>query len=347
MKMVSPEHVIEPGQSWEIDLLRPEDAAGVAGLFLMVYGKDYPIKTYIDPDLLTAENAAGRTISSVARTPKGDIVGHNALFCSAASDVIRESGSGVVAPGYRGGHGIFSQMIIHGQEVGAKKFGIAGIYGESVLNHVFSQKACRTVGWITQAVEVDLMPASAYAKEKSATGRVSNLVEFMTLIPRPHTVYLPQVYQEALEYIYGGLDDTRDLLSSQEGLPAQIKTRIVTQVFDFAQVARLAVHDAGQDFAAAIDQEEAALRSRGVVVIQVWLKLSWPWVAAAVDHLRQRGYLLGGLLPRGFDDDGLLMQKIIRRPNWEGMQLEFDRGKRIVDLAKTDWAEMQRRLSAE
>jgi len=32
------------------------------------------------PEQLIEENAAGRTISSVARTSKGDIVGHNALF---------------------------------------------------------------------------------------------------------------------------------------------------------------------------------------------------------------------------------------------------------------------------
>ncbi|MBF0498097.1 MAG: hypothetical protein HQK58_16225 [Deltaproteobacteria bacterium] len=347
MPLEPAEHVIEPGQSWEVDLFRPADAAGVVRLFLMVYGKDYPIKTYIDPDLLIEENASGRAVSSVARTPKGDIVGHNALFCSAASEVTRELGSGVVEPGYSGGKGILTQLLSHGRHVGAKQYGVSTIFGEPVCLHVISQKACKTLGWTTHAVEMDLIPASHYAKHKSTSGRVSTLVDFVTLIPRPHTVYLPPVYQEALEYIYGGLDDTRDLLSSQEGLAAQVTTRIVTQVFDFAQVARLAVHDAGQDFAAAMDQEEAALRSRGVVVIQVWLKLSWPWVAAAVEHLRQRGYFLGGLLPRWFDDDGLLMQKVIGRPNWEGMQLEFDRGKRIVDLAKADWEEMLHRLSAK
>ena len=74
---------IEPGQLWEVDLFRPEDAKGVTQLFLSVYGKGYPIRTYIDPKALMEENAAGRIISSVARTPRGDIVGHNALFQSA------------------------------------------------------------------------------------------------------------------------------------------------------------------------------------------------------------------------------------------------------------------------
>ena len=66
-----------------MDLFRPEDAEGIANLFLSVYGEGYPVKTYLDPEKLREENAAGRVISSVARTEKGDIVGHNALYNSA------------------------------------------------------------------------------------------------------------------------------------------------------------------------------------------------------------------------------------------------------------------------
>ena len=76
MPSIPRDYVIEPGQSYIFDLFRPEDAEGVVHLFKTVYGEEYPIKTFIDPKLLIEENAAGRTISSVARTPKGEIVGH-------------------------------------------------------------------------------------------------------------------------------------------------------------------------------------------------------------------------------------------------------------------------------
>jgi hypothetical protein len=42
-------------------------------------------------------------------------------------------------------------------------------------------------------------------------------------------------------------------------------------------------------------------------------------------------------LPRGFDVDGMLMQKITGRPNWEGIQIFFDRAKKILELIKKDW----------
>ncbi len=81
----SEEHLIKPGRKWEIALFQPEDAPGIACLFRKVYGDGYPMKTFTDPERLIAENAARRTISVVARTPEGKVVGHAALYPSAPS----------------------------------------------------------------------------------------------------------------------------------------------------------------------------------------------------------------------------------------------------------------------
>ncbi|RJQ58071.1 MAG: hypothetical protein C4530_11380 [Desulfobacteraceae bacterium] len=331
------EYDIEPGQEWEIDLFRPEDGDGVVRLFLSVYGKGYPVNTYIDRGLLIDENAAGRIISSVARTSKGDIVGHDALFCSAPCDRIREAGAGVVHASYRGGKGIFGRLVAHAMETGAKRFGVEAVYGESVCNHVFSQKMTQKLGWITQAIEVDLMPASAYEMEGSATGRVSSLFDCITLQSKPHSVFIPSCYEDALRFIYSGLDDSREILVGQ-GKPAPgSTTRMEVQYFDFAQVGRMAVREPGADFMQTFEAEEKKIAGRGGIVFQVWLNLACPGIGVAVDALRQRGYFLGGVLPRWFDTDGLLMQRIAKTPNWDSIQVQFDRAKRILDLVKEDW----------
>ena len=327
---------IEPGQSYVFDLFRPEDAEGVVRLFKTVYGEGYPIRTFIDPELLIAENASGRTISSVARTPKGDIIGHTALFCSAPYKKVYEAGAGLVHPSYRGGAGIFSGLGVHGEKI-APQFGVEAIFGEPVCNHVFSQRATANLGWITHALEVDLMPGSAYDQEKSASGRVSTLLDFKALRPKPHEVYLPRIYEEPLNYLYGGLDDKRQMhISASEQLP-DILTELNTQVFDFAKVARVTVNQAGKDFDQVLGPEEKKILGRDVIVIQVWLNLAWPWINPVVLDLQTRGYFLGGLLPRWFDTDGMLMQKIIGRPNWEGIQLYFDRAKKLLEWVRTDW----------
>ena len=269
-------------------------------------------------------------------------MGHNALYHSAPHPGIRESGAGVVHAHYRGGKGIFTRLVAHGQEVGAKKFGIEAIYGESVCNHVFSQRLCHGLGWRTRAVEVDLMPASAYEQEKSATGRVASLLDFKTLIPKPQGVFLPAVYEEALRFFYDDMDDERKIYLSEESLPAQKRTEIGRQVFDFARVARLAVHEAGADFSSVFDREEKTVLDQGMVVIQVWFRLTWPWAGQVADLLREKGYFLGGVLPRWFNEDGLLMQKILKKPDWEGIQIHFDRAKKILEYVQDDWVQVSK-----
>jgi hypothetical protein len=226
-------------------------------------------------------------------------------------------------------------------EAAAKKYEIEQVFGEPVCNHIFAQKGTAKAGWITQAIEVDLMPAEAYDREKSASGRVTALLDFRTLKPKPHAVHLPAVYEKSMRFIYSGLDDDRDFVLSQDELPSSIKTEIKTQVFDFAKVARLAVHEAGADFEIVFDEQEKTVKEKAGTVLQVWLKLSWPWIGRAVDVLRRRGYFLGGILPRWFDVDGMLMQKEIGQPNWEGIQLFSDRAKKILELVKTDWQQCQ------
>jgi hypothetical protein len=83
-----------------------------------------------------------------------------------------------------------------------------------------------------------------------------------------------------------------------------------------------------------IDQEA---QERGLKVIQAHLRLGCPWIGAAVDVLRTRGYFIGGVLPRWFDEDGLLMQKLFCPPDWEEIQLYSDRAKEILKIVRTDY----------
>lgn len=59
-----------------------------------------------------------------------------------------------------------------------------------------------------------------------------------------------------------------------------------------------------------------------------------------VDALLRRGYFLGGVLLRWFDVDGMLMQKIVGRPNWEGIKLYSAKAKRLLELARADWEDV-------
>ena len=320
----------------EVDLMKPEEAPQVSGLFRTVYGDGYPVKTYYDAEELARANQEGRVISSVARTEDGKVVGHNALFHSAAGANICESGAGLVHPEFRVGN-LFNRMVAHGVEVGAPLFGVKVVFFEPVSNHVFSQKLCHTQGYLTCAIEVGLMPAAAYTKEKSATGRVTSILDFEIIAPLAHKVHLPEIYAPQLREMYQDLKDQRDLAEAPAGRPQEGDTRLEVNYFESAQVARLALWEVGADLGARLDQVLGDLDAKGTEVIQVWVNLTSPWTNYAVEELRGRGFFFGGLLPRWFDVDGMLMQRLAAPPDWEGMNLLYPRALRLREMARADY----------
>lgn len=332
---------IEAGQEWQVSRFIAEDAPGVVNLFRSVYGDGYPVRTYMDEKLLIEENCANRTISSVAKTTDGAVVGHNALFNSAPSRGTFESGAGVVHTAYRGGKGIFAQLAVHGLGIAKEMANVQAVFGEPVCNHPFSQKLSVRVGFASRALEVDLMPAAAYEKEVSAAGRVAAFLDFKTFRGKPHTLYLPSVYSEDFRFFYEDFDDERQFRIAEAPVPAGTLTDMRPQIFAFAAVARVAIHAIGADFSTCLDTLEKNLQNEGVLVTQLWLRLDCPWVGAATEILRERGYFLGGALPRWFDSDGFLMQKIGKQPDWQGIVTVAERGAEILRRVRADWQRTQ------
>ncbi len=318
-------------------LFRPEDAEGVVRLFAETYGDGYPAKIVYHPDELVSSFEKGETIPVVVRTPEGRIVGYSALFRSAPDEGVYEKGNGVVSPGYRNS-GIIGMVFEQVKQILPGIHDMNMFFGEAVCNHTYIQKAAlASLPMVETGIEVDLMPYTAYEREKSASGRVASLLMFMTLTPRHHTVYIPQACEDALKFIYDGMDDRRNFSASRESLPAGRETVLAVSTVDYANLARVAVHEAGPDFTRVFSAEETRFLTLGAKVIQVWLKLAWPWVGNVVDILKDRGYFFGGLLPQWFGDDGLLMQKIVGEPNWADIKLATERAEKILEFVKEDW----------
>jgi hypothetical protein len=214
---------------------------------------------------------------------------------------------------------------------------IEEIFGELVCNHVYSQKLAANFGSFETAIEVALMPAEAYTAEKNAEGRVATIDVFRCYVPKPHLIYFPRVYDEILHRIYARLDDQRDMVLSDGVLPDTAVTKAEMTIFDFARVGRIAVPELGSDFAARLSELEDQARSKNVIVLQVWLNLTESCVGHAVDILRDRGYFFGGALPRWFDGDGLLMQKLECPPDFEKIMLLNDFSKELLKFIREDW----------
>lgn len=319
-----------------IGIFRPHDAEGITALFRSVYGEEYPAKLVYSATELIAAFERKENIPIVARTNDGRIVAHEALYRSSPNPRVYEAGQGLVALEWRGS-GISARMndyllntLIPGLDVDA-------VFGEAVCNHVYMQKGWGRFGTIETGIEVDLMPQEAYAAEGSVTGRVATLFMFRNYRKRKQTVYLPCLYRDQLEFIYSALPDLPEFKAGRNGLPLE-PSRMETQIFDFARVARMTIKSPGADFEAAFADQQKVLVNQGMIVLQVWLDLSCPFIDKVVEILRRYGYFFGGLLPAWFGTDGLLMQKIMERPNWEEISLYSDRAKAILGFIKADWS---------
>jgi hypothetical protein len=330
----NPEPLIE---NFEVGSFRPEDAEGIVRLFRTVYGEHYPIKLFYDSQAIIAVNEAGKYYTIVARTISGNIIGVGHLFRSAPYPSVYENGVGLVLKEYRN-TGAFTRMNEYlFDEFVPRKDNIEETFGEAVCNHVFTQKSAVRFGHVFTAMEIALMPAAAYAREKSAAGRVSTLVGCRCYKSKPHRIHIPAPYELDLSWIYSRLDDPRDIVLSEDPAPAGQVSRIGMEIFDFAQVARFAVHEIGEDFSDAFSTAEKQAVTGKAVVLQAWLNLAAPWVGAAVHTLRERGYFFGGALPRWFDSDGILMQKLLCPPDFDGIVVDSAESKQLLKIIRRDW----------
>jgi hypothetical protein len=330
--------VMPQGQeSFTVGEFLPEDAEGIVRLFKAVYGEHYPVRLFYNPEELIRANREGRYISIVARTPSGEVIGVNHLYPSAPYRSLYESGVGLVRKEYRS-LGVNTRTLGYLYEDYIPRHPeIEEVFGEAVCNHPYMQKAIAPYRYVETAIEVALMPAEAYVKEKSAAGRVATLTAFRCYRPKPHRIFLPAAYDDVLRRIYGRLDDARELAPSVEEIPAGSASRMEMMVFDFARVARIAVPAIGGDFSVRIAELEAEGREKKAVLFQVWVDLTTPWVGAAVAALRESGYFFGGALPRWFDGDGMLMQKLHCPPDFEGIVLESAFSKELLRIIQEDW----------
>jgi len=323
-------------ESFYVDEFRPEDAEGMASLFRAVYGEGYPIKLFYDPEAIIAANKDGRYISVVARTDSGTVIGVNHLYPSAPYRGLYETGVGLVLKEYRKAGANRETLKYLYEKFTPGHRHIEELFGEAVCNHVVMQKAVAALGFKETAIEIALMPAEAYTAEKSATGRVATLDVFRSYVPKPHRIFLPQIYETILRQIYTRLGDVRYISVSNEDLPENVPTQTKISIFDYARVARIAVAQAGGNFGDILSRLEDEARVKNAVVFQVWLNLTEPWVGKAVEILRRRGYFFGGAFPRWFDGDGLLMQKLECPPDFDNIVLFSDFSKELLEFIRKD-----------
>lgn len=329
---------VAPGQTFVVDRFQPGDAEGLVDLVLAVYGGDYPIDLYYDPDRLREENASGRLHSVVARAPSGDILAHGALYRSSPPfEGLLEIGQTLVLPDYRGNS---IALGINEYLVGPllEQVRPAAVFGEAVCHHVITQKLSQRLGFRDVALEVGLLSASTYAREGGGDQRGSCLLSVRCGADRTRTLHLPEDLQPFVAGLLEGLGLERRIERAHAEVPPGSATRMRVTHYPHAQLSRAALSNTGADLDARLDDWLMDAAAQGGQIEQIFVGLSEPWVDRALGALRERGFFCCGLAPRWLDEDALLLERLREPPAFSEIQVYSDQAKYLLERVQDHWS---------
>ena len=330
-KLREAHRAIEPGQDVTLELFRPEDALGIALAYYATYGDAFPLEHVYDPGEIVRRNATDDQYTMVARTPGGEVVGLFGLFRHAPNPDVYEAGQLMVLKNYRR-RNLGTALSLAVLDSLPRRLRIPVVFCEAVGNHRVSQQLFQSKGLVFTGLEVECMPAGAYANEDGVSRNVSLFLMFKAFGKSSCVVHLPEAYRAFCESIYGELAVPRVVSPAQPLTGDTVASPFVLQEIGLM---RLIVQHCGRDFAEVVTAAEA--KTGGPGVVQIFLDLGDAAAPQAVGALRDRGYFLSGLLPFWFGADGLVMQKVSLAPDWAAIQVCGPKAEAMRDIIHEDF----------
>jgi len=319
---------VRPGLAYAMGDFAPDDAEGVAALFHTVYGDTYPLDAYYIPETIRRLCGQGELIPVVARLEGGEVIGFTALYkASPPFPGLMEFGLGLVHPAYRGSFVLFHLFSAMMARLEALP-GVEAVFGEAVCDTIITQHASSLFGFRETALELGLM-----REKEPGAGRGACLVMFRNVRDRRRVLHHTACCAGHLGRLVAGAGLDRELVLVDGGDTDAGPTRIATQLFPSAGVLRANVFSLGKDREAELGKIEQQAWAEGCPVCQMYLDASLPGPAAAVPLLRRAGYGFGGLIPRWFDSDALLLQKLLDPPRAELINLYSASAEALLAMA--------------
>ncbi len=333
---------VEAGKRFFVKPFEPEDAMGVIKCCYSIYGDAYPIDSYYIPEKLIEENSNGQRYSLVAKTADGEIIGYAALYRSSAQfHDLYEAGQYIIQKEYRGSRAAYqlnNLLVEH-----SKVLGISGLYGETVTNHLVTQKFGDRAGTISTALEIDLMPAEAYENDERVNGRVSALFQFLIFKDNPHKIFIPKEYFNIVKDSVQTINLSREIELNRQGSLNLCNANVKTEYFDYAGVGRFHILEIGEDIFNLLNDFENEIVKRNFQIAQVYITVAEQNSQTIFAELKNLGYFYGGYLPRWVDKDAILLQKLTHETKFENINLYPKRAIEILEFIKMDYARINGR----
>jgi acyl carrier protein len=321
---------------YTITAVSESNAGEVATVFRALYADDFPVKYVYHADQLMCELNEGRLAASLAFDVAGTPAGYVSAFKCAPNPRLWEGGNLLVVPAH--GDGKLAWMLMQHYLRPASLPGSRGdgIFGEAVCHHYFTQYNCAKAGFVDCALALDQLDAASFREHRPDSDRVACLLQFFEHAEPLEPVYLPDRYATLLQQLLAPLRP-RTFLPGAAPLPDAGETVRKDDYYEAASAWRVSVSVIGGGWGATLDELLVEAACRNVISLQVVLSAALPYTGAAVELMRQRGFFLGGVFPRWFGSDGILMQKVLgKEPDYDGIKLYTAAARDLLAFIRED-----------
>ncbi|MDR7868253.1 MAG: hypothetical protein RIN56_15760 [Sporomusaceae bacterium] len=312
----------------------PDNAALVGAVFRAVYGEDYVDSAVYRPECLLQKIAQGRLAGLLAFDSAGRPAGYAALGPTAPNPFLWEEKGLIVVPAYNKTDA-GTMLACYFGDPAVWPAGVAGVFASTVCHHYFSQVICAKAGWIASAIQLDLFDAAILHDRPADIDRISCALFFSLMPPAGGRSYWPAAYRAVLSALAAARHEPQGELST-EPLPAAAATALEIIPVTASRSMKVNVLRVGGDWAAVADRLVDEARRRRLLSVQLFIDTSCPAIGEAVEILRTRGFFFGGLAPRWFGSDGLLMQQVFADTRYDLIKLYTDTAKNLLAFIRAD-----------
>jgi serine/threonine-protein kinase RsbW len=315
--------------------LDPSEAHEVSKTVYKAYGYSYPHDYVYYPEKIAELNRRGEIFSAVAFTENQEVVGHCSLKRWEENPQIAEMTQGVVKPRFRS-RGCFAKLTDFLVEA-ARRQGLAGVFGEAVTTHPYSQRTAIQFGLRDCALFLGSIPSAADFKGLGGSPgeRSSMLLQFRYLTTPPSTpIYAPAPHRAMIADIFANLGIVADLAVLPPGgePPDTAETGITVKLSRSLNLARVRIDRYGRNATGVLREQLGALIREKWDVIHLLLDLSDPATAHFGHRFEALGFFFAGVLPCGLaSGDALILQHLNRfAVRYDALQLESEFAARLA-----------------
>lgn len=326
---------------WSIVPVDNSNVGHVPALFRKVYGDEYLHKEVYQPEALWQQIQRGNILAVLAYSSLGLPVGYVALGRLTSNPRLWEEKGLIVDPEYNDSGVAIPLAEYFAKRENHRDIDIEGIFSYAVCHHYFTQIICAKAGWNDCFLTLDYIDKSLYTRQPDTT-RVACVMMYAEFTEQKEIGYLPREYERVFRQIAQPLNP-RDFRMVDDSLPDSTVTVWEDAGNMPAGSWHITVRDIGADWSDIVSEFLDQAHQRKIVSLQVILNMACPCISVAVTILREQGFFLGGLAPRWFGSDGILMQTVLgKKPDYDTIKLYTRTGRTLLASVRTDQETVQR-----